>query len=92
MARKGVKRKAALPGVWPESATVADVISFASARVPEFLLLFADAMRRRDREHAVEDIRLLRGVVSKLDQFRRMKVREWNKPIAQPKEREEINA
>lgn len=75
---------AALPGVWPETASVDEVVHFASEKFPIFLLLFVAGEREHNDEHMIEDIRLMRGVVTKLDQFRRMKVRQW-KQAAQTK-------
>lgn len=62
---------------WPPLTTCHEVMLFAAQRVPEFLLLFDAAYRKRDNAHMIENIKLLRGVVTRLDAFRRMKVREW---------------
>lgn len=79
MPSKRARRVPAFPAPWPTGTTIRDVTRFAAERIPEFILLFDAAYRKQDNAHMIENIKLLRGVVSHLDQFRRMEVRRWAK-------------
>ena len=48
------------------------------------MVLFVSAAAHEDVPHMVEDIRLMRGVVTRLDQFRRMKERQWKAVASAP--------
>lgn len=76
-----VKRRAPVkhifPEPWPLDTTDAEIVHFASEKFPKFLLLFISALRKRNNRQMIEDIKLMRAVVTKLDQFRRMKVHLW---------------
>ena len=79
MTKRAARRVAAFPVPWPDGTTIRDVARFAAERMPEFILLFDAAYRKQDNAHMIEDIKMLRGIVTKLDQFRRMEVRRWAK-------------
>lgn len=68
---------------WAPDTTLAEVVSFAVHRIELFLLLYAKAYRDKNDRHMIENIKLLRNVVSRLDQFRRMKVRQWAREQSQ---------
>lgn len=74
---------------WAPDTTVAEVISFAVHRIELFLLLYAKAYRDKNDRHMLENVKLLRNVVSRLDQFRRMKVRQWAREQSESKIRGE---
>jgi len=69
---------------WPPQTTAADVLKWASGRLADFMVLFVYAAAKQDAQHMVEDIRLMRGVVTRLDQFRRMKERQWKAAASAP--------
>ncbi len=71
-------RTAAYPEPWAESATAGDAFYFAKREQTTLLAAFHEAAQKADNEGMVSAIKKLRGVVDKLDAFRRMKVREWN--------------
>ena len=65
--------------MWMPGTTVAEVAKWGSVVFPVFLLSFVRAERDQNAQGMTDNIRLMRGVVTKLDQFRRVKVREWEK-------------
>jgi len=77
MAAKHKARTAAYPEPWREHATIVDAYYFARREFDSQLHAYRAAMLTIDDVHAIEALKRLRGVVDKLDAFRRMKVREW---------------
>lgn len=62
---------------WPESTTAAQVVQFATGEFSNRLILLLAAERVQDTEQMLINIQALRSVVTRLDQFRRMRVRQW---------------
>ncbi len=62
---------------WPEDTRLGEVLEFASERSATFMLLFAAAARNKDNERMIEAVKAMRGVVTRVDQYRRMKARTW---------------
>jgi hypothetical protein len=71
-------RTAAYPQPWSEQATIADAFYFAKREFTAQLALFETAGSTANNAAMIEAVKKLRGVVDKLDAFRRMKVREWD--------------
>jgi hypothetical protein len=63
---------------WPIETRAEEVLSWASKQLPDALVLFAAAMQASDPEQALVHVKRLRNVVTRMDQFRRMKVRQWS--------------
>lgn len=61
---------------WPPYTTSREVIEWACRSSTELLVLFYIACDKQNDAHMLEGIRLLRGMVTRLDQFRRMKARQ----------------
>jgi len=78
MANKRPPRRVVNVQPWPVGTTVNEVIAWAAQRAPEYLLLFEAAYRKRDLVQMEGNMKLLRGVVTRVDAFRRMRVREWS--------------
>jgi len=79
MTHKRKPRTVGRQELWPPCTTEGEVIQFIARRYPEFMLGFSTAYRERHNLHMIENVKLLRGLVTRLDQFRRMKVRQWAK-------------
>lgn len=75
-----VKRKAKHTGHverWPAGTTGRNVIAWATDRLTDGLTLFFAGYEDHDDARMMEHIKSLRAVVTRIDQFRRTKVREW---------------
>lgn len=66
---------------WPEATTTGDVMCYATREVSNALILFLAAERAHDTEQMTIHSRSIRNVATRIDQFRRMRVRQWQ---AQP--------
>lgn len=78
MAASHRPRTAAYPQPWSEHATIGDAFYFAKREFASQLAVFETAGSTANDAQMIEALKKLRGVVDKLDAFRRMKVREWN--------------
>jgi hypothetical protein len=71
---------------WPEATTPGDVERYATGEFSNRLILLLAAERTQDTEQMLVHIKALRSVVTRLDQFRRMRVRQWRvQPELSPK-------
>jgi len=62
---------------WPDDVSTTQVIEWCAKTFVEQLLLFAGEARCRDVPAMTRAVSSIRSVVTKLDQYRRMKEREW---------------
>jgi len=69
--------------VWTEHTDLREVIEYASAQFENGLTLYIGACRRSDPDAMAVCIKEMRGVVTRLDQFSRTRMRKWN---ARPKQ------
>lgn len=64
--------------VWNENTDLREVIEYASSEFENGLTLFIAACRRQDSDAMDVCVREMRGVITRLDQFRRTRKRKWN--------------
>jgi hypothetical protein len=62
---------------WPEETTTGDVMHYATREVSNALILFLAAERAKDTEQMTLHAKAIRNVATRIDQFRRMRVRQW---------------
>jgi len=62
---------------WPEATTPGEVAHFATGGFSNALILFLAAERSQDTEQMHLHCKAMRQVVTRIDQFRRMRVRQW---------------
>lgn len=62
---------------WPEETRTAEVVAWAVRQTGDVIVLFAAAMQDQDAHAALLHLKRMRNVVTRMDQFRRMKVRKW---------------
>lgn len=71
---------------WPESTTAAQVVQYATGEFSNRLILLLGAERTQDTEQMALHCKALRQVVTRIDQFRRLRVRQWRvQPESSPK-------
>jgi hypothetical protein len=75
--------------VWERTTTPGEVLKWASGRLADFMVLYADAAIKQDAAHMEEDTKLMRAVVTRLEQYARMKKRHWNAAASAPKPEQE---
>jgi hypothetical protein len=64
--------------VWCSDTSIAEVVHYASKELSLELLIFAAATRRKNNGEMLGTISALRHVITRMDQYRRMKVKQWN--------------
>lgn len=64
--------------VWCSDTSIAEVIRYASYEFPVELLRFAASERKKNNGEMVERIAAMRHIITRMDQYRRMKVKQWN--------------
>lgn len=62
---------------WPADTTVAEVARWASEQMPPMLICFVAASRRKSGPEMATHIKAMRHVITRMDQFRRMKEKQW---------------
>jgi len=62
---------------WPEKTTQADIAAYASEEFSHALLQFLAAETIQDIESMNVQSKTMRTVATRIDQFRRMRVRQW---------------
>jgi len=62
---------------WPETTTLSEVMVYATGQFSNKLILLAAAEREQDTYAMHLACRELRKVVTRIDQFRRLRVRQW---------------
>jgi hypothetical protein len=62
---------------WPESTTCKQVMEYASGALANSLVIFLAAERSQDMEQMTVQCKTIRGIATRIDQFRRMRVRQW---------------
>ena len=67
-----------VPETWPESITIDDVTDFACDQFVKMLACFRANEGQRSSSGMEDNIKGLRNIATRLDQFRRMRVRQWN--------------
>lgn len=77
MAAKRKPKRAAYPAVWRDGTTLSEVVPWTATQFETNVLLFAAAYRARNDADMLDAVRHLRGVSTRLDQFRRMQARKW---------------
>jgi hypothetical protein len=71
---------------WPESTTCKQVMEYASGSLANALVIFLAAERSQDLEQMTIQCKNIRGIATRIDQFRRMRVRQWRvQPESSPK-------
>jgi hypothetical protein len=65
------------PITWAEDADIKDVARYASYEFPQFLILFCGAERRKSDAEMAEHVQAMRHIVTRIDQYRRMKAKQW---------------
>jgi hypothetical protein len=65
-------------GEWTADVSIAEVVRYASYNMPVELLRFAAAERKKDNGGMVLQIAAMRHIITRMDQYRRMKVKQWN--------------
>jgi hypothetical protein len=71
-----------IASTWPPETTILDVMYFASRSLLQSQLLFVSATERRSTDDMLSQLKAMRAVVTRLDQFRRMKMRQWAAPAS----------
>lgn len=66
---------------WPDTTTPGEVAHYATGEFSNSLILFLGAERSQDIEAMTVQCKRMRQVATRIDQFRRMRVRQWR---AQP--------
>jgi hypothetical protein len=70
---------------WPETTTLDEVMLYATRAVSDALILFVAAERAHDTEQMTIHCKSLRNIATRVDQFRRMRVRQWQaQPVSYP--------
>jgi hypothetical protein len=62
---------------WPRDTTVAEVAKYACEAVGPLILCFVAAARKKDARDMAVQLKALRHVITRMDQFRRMKEKQW---------------
>ncbi len=62
---------------WPEQTSVNEVMTYATRAVSDALILFLAAERAHDTEQMTIHCKSIRNVATRIDQFRRQRVRQW---------------
>jgi hypothetical protein len=62
---------------WPDATTPGEVAHYATGGFSNALILFLAAERAQDTEQMHLHCKAMRQVVTRIDQFRRMRVRQW---------------
>jgi hypothetical protein len=62
---------------WPETTTLDDVVIYATRAMSDALILFVAAERAKDTEQMTIHCKSIRNVATRIDQFRRQRVRQW---------------
>jgi len=75
-------------GEWTADTSIAEVIRYASYYFPVELLSFTAAERRKDNGGMILQIAAMRHIITRMDQYRRMKVKQWNAADAAPQKQE----
>lgn len=75
-------------GEWTADVSIAEVIRYASYYFPVQLLSLAAAVRRKDNGGMVLQIAAMRHIITRMDCYRRMKVKQWNAADAAPLKQE----
>jgi len=71
---------------WPDSTTTAQVMTYATGAFSDAIILLAAAERSGDIEAMGLHCRKLRHIVTRIDAFRRLRVRQWRvQPESSPK-------
>jgi hypothetical protein len=65
--------------LWPATTNLKDVYAFVFDKSAKAMVGFEAAYVARKDVHMLENVKLLRHAITRLDQFRRMKVRQWAK-------------
>jgi hypothetical protein len=67
---------------WPASTTVGEVAQYACESLGPLILCFVAAARRKDSTEMAVHLKALRHVITRMDQFRRMKEKQWADALA----------
>jgi hypothetical protein len=62
---------------WPDSTTTAQVMTYATGEFSNAIILLAAAERSGDIEAMGLHCKKLRHIVTRIDAFRRLRVRQW---------------
>lgn len=66
-----------IPHSWPAGVSLAEVIRWSSSECEQALILFVGATQRKHAGDMAAQLRALRHIVTRLEQFRRMKEKQW---------------
>lgn len=69
--------KPSTPPTWPDTATIHDVLLLVKTNVPVLMEAFRIADYERDEELMGKVARDMRHLATRIDQFRRVRVRRW---------------
>jgi len=83
MRSKRAAKVAAFKERWSKEATLHEVVQFTALRFEQFMLGYSDSYRARNDLHMQENVKMMRGIVTRLDQFRRVQARKWAKQDAE---------
>jgi hypothetical protein len=82
MVRERKPKVAAYPQPWPSHVSIHDVFHFAIRENAKHLADFKTCCELRDFEGAEREIKMLRGIVDKMDAYRRIMLRNAAKESA----------
>lgn len=66
-----------IPHSWPAGVSLAEVVRWSASEAEQALILFVAATQRKHAGDMAAQLRALRHIVTRLEQFRRMKERQW---------------
>jgi hypothetical protein len=89
MRQKRSARIGAFAGTWPPSTSTGQVARWSTEQFSAELLMYLQGCETHDNDAMLAAAKKMRGVVTSLDQFRRMKQRQWAAEKSAIKPREE---
>jgi hypothetical protein len=89
MRQKRSARIGAYAGTWPPSTSIGQVARWSTEQFSAELIGYLHACEKRDDDAMLAAAKKMRAITTSLDQFRRMKQRQWAAEKSAIKPREE---